>query len=600
MCWAYRDARGDAVLTNENKKGMGVMEAPVDRVGILIDMAWNADQQHSSGVLYPFWHVQFLFRVPRDWLGAELRVSGTVRSVRRHCVLVAQEVVCVRRKEDLMVLASTVTQETRRTRGESSQSAVVAALLFRPLRWLHAGRMNKWIARLEGLSVKTVKRLLANPYSCVTSRTLSFSIAECVYHILGGEEYGRDRIQAGITDVLHHAVERGLAGVDVVSLSCRVADRLRLDRQTLGSVAPYLDDTFVIDAERKVYLPTVSRQLGYVKNQLGLNQMELMVPATRETDGLLSRRFSVVVGSAGSGKTRLLRQVAQEGANRNLRVALTGLTGKAATLLGETGCTLHRLLGFKVGGFTKKTLEYDVIIVDEAPMLTLERLWHLLKVRGTASIIFAGDLKQLGPVSGIAIYRDMVTRLPTVNLDVAPSPRACPIGPVSRIQFRRAEDLLTHIERTLYQWVAEGVDWQVISPVHDTRLGTRAVNRFIQHRVNPLGGEAAVGFRLGDRVIVTKNLYWPVGSVSNGEMGVIESRDGEQLTLRIRMNRRVGVPVRFLELAYCLTIHKVQGSRFARVLVILPEREFPQFCQNPALLEVAKTRAIERTVCLVA
>jgi len=578
------------------------MPLMVARRGILIDIEWDAFRERSYGVVYPHRRVEFARQVSASWLGAELRVSGRMGARRKGQVLLVDEAECLRTKEDLVLSVPSSGTEPERSGNEPActERAVVRALLCLPLRWLRAGGLSKERAVLEGWSVKNAKRVLRNPFSTVRSRLLSFGVADCLHQLLGGQRAERARVQAGMTCVLQRAVKQGWGGLQSESLRRLVAARLCIDRETLGPLEPYMDDAYRVDAQGIVSLRSVWQQVGFVTNQFGLNQMTLSTQTEPCIESLLSRRFSVVTGSAGSGKTRLLQQVATEVTRRGLSVALTALTGKAAKVLGQQGCTVHRLLGFSSRGFARRPLPYDVIIVDEAPMLTLNVLWHLLRVSEKAIVIFAGDVKQLGPVSGIAVYRDIVRQLPLVDLDCEQAAWACPIAPVERIQFRRDGDVLLYVERRLRSWLAEDLKWQVISPVHTTLLGTKAVNRMIQHIVNPFGEAVIDQFRVGDRVIVTKNIYQGDRHVCNGEMGHVTGCVGKQLSLLLGDASTVVVPVRCVELAYCLSVHKVQGSRFARVMVILPERAFPRFCQDRGLLEVARTRATEQTVCLVA
>ena len=142
----------------------------------------------------------------------------------------------------------------------------------------------------------------------------------------------------------------------------------------------------------------------------------------------LSSKVAIVTGGPGTGKTTLVRAVLAvfEGAGK--RVLLGAPTGRAAKRLSEvTGHeakTIHRLLAynFKSGGFQKNErnpLDADVIIVDEASMVDVFLMYHLVKaVPAAAVLILVGDVYQLPSVGPGNVLRDMIDskRVPAVYL----------------------------------------------------------------------------------------------------------------------------------------------------------------------------------------
>ena len=154
------------------------------------------------------------------------------------------------------------------------------------------------------------------------------------------------------------------------------------------------------------------------------------------------RRFSIVAGGPGTGKTttvaRLLA-VLQDLAGGGLKVALAAPTGKAAARLTEavtaatsqlpaedaervgvlTASTLHRLLGSRRGERTRfwhnrdNRLPYDVVVVDEASMVSLTLMSRLVDaLRPTARLVLVGDPNQLSSVEVGAVLGDLVRRRP--------------------------------------------------------------------------------------------------------------------------------------------------------------------------------------------
>lgn len=158
------------------------------------------------------------------------------------------------------------------------------------------------------------------------------------------------------------------------------------------------------------------------------------------------RRFSIVAGGPGTGKTttvaRLLA-VLQDLAGGGLKVALAAPTGKAAARLTEavtaatsrlpaedadrvgvlTASTLHRLLGSRRGERTRfwhnrdNRLPYDVVVVDEASMVSLTLMSRLVEaLRPTARLVLVGDPNQLSSVEVGAVLGDLVRRRPPAGV----------------------------------------------------------------------------------------------------------------------------------------------------------------------------------------
>src|SRR4029077_10904627 len=128
-------------------------------------------------------------------------------------------------------------------------------------------------------------------------------------------------------------------------------------------------------------------------------------------------------------------------------------------------------------------------------------------------------------------------------------------GPPSDFYFT-ARDAPEAARATIVELVAERIparfgfdpiaDIQVLAPMHRGELGTSALNRALQDRLNPslstglgtgadTGGGAGTGgpqlvrgervFRSGDKVMQLRNDYDK--SVFNGDIGVIAAIDGE-------------------------------------------------------------------------
>ncbi len=171
----------------------------------------------------------------------------------------------------------------------------------------------------------------------------------------------------------------------------------------------------------------------------------------------VTRRFSVVAGGPGTGKTTtvarivaLLHEQATASGSPPPRVALAAPTGKAAARLAEavhaeaaaldtdpairraliatSATTLHRLLGWQPGSRSRfrhdasNPLSHSVVIVDESSMVPLTLMARLLAaVRPNARLVLVGDPRQLASVEAGAVLGDIVGPAATIPAPAYPA-----------------------------------------------------------------------------------------------------------------------------------------------------------------------------------
>mgnify|MGYP000482523191 FL=1 len=143
---------------------------------------------------------------------------------------------------------------------------------------------------------------------------------------------------------------------------------------------------------------------------------------------------------------------------------------------------------------------------------------------------------------------------------------------------------------------------------------TIALNKLLQSHINPYDERRPqhvfgnITFRVGDKVMQTKNNYDMVYSrengedgmgIFNGDMGIIESISVRDKCMNIVFDEDKLVEYPFtnldeLDLAYAITVHKSQGSEFP--IVIMPVCSFSPMLMSRNLFYTAVTRARDMVV----
>ena len=345
----------------------------------------------------------------------------------------------------------------------------------------------------------------------------------------------------------------------------------------------------------------------------------------------------VLTGGPGVGKTTTTRALVRCFGALGSSVALAAPTGKAAKRLGEVvgleARTLHRLLGADPRGFhhgPREPLPFDVVIVDEVSMLDTALARSLVRAIGPrGQLVLVGDADQLPSVGPCQVLRDLLEsgRVPSARLETvfrqAASSRIVtnahlirrgllPVGAVREPPLPGGSDFVFvpvsagQAASVAARWAAErlpralGVgpgEVQTLAPL--TRV-CQSLNSLLQAQLNPPAGQAerphgALPLRVGDRVIQTRNNY-RLG-VFNGDGGTLVDLDAEWLQVDFGDGRTVaygGADALDLDHAYCLTVHRAQGSEWPGVVVLAHSSYGPMLSRN--LLYTAITRARKAVV----
>ena len=390
------------------------------------------------------------------------------------------------------------------------------------------------------------------------------------------------------------------------------------------------------------------------------------------------RQVRVLLGGPGTGKTTKIAQDLVERFSRLStkeswpRLGLAAPTGKAASRMtdvlrqrcldvgasasviaavtAEPARTVHKLLDYNPSRIQPfryhagNRLPYDMVIVDEASMLSSSLMYHLLTaLADDAEVILVGDPDQLASVDAGTVLGDIagfrsdhfekhplhkkIAELTTIHRAkdapgikaLAESIRAGDVAQTLAVLEANQTDvqwiestngravnglvaeIVAHAERL--QNVAEHGDLdntlaiqQEMQVLCAHREGFSGVTQWNARVESKLGITQAMPWYIGQPIMITRNCRSL--ALFNGDVGVIVASSSSHNRFEAifgQPGQHVRVPVSRLEdvaTVHALTIHKSQGSEYQHAVVILPEHHSRIVTRE--LVYTAVTRAIKK------
>lgn len=407
------------------------------------------------------------------------------------------------------------------------------------------------------------------------------------------------------------------------------------------------EEALLASWEHDISMAAVEIKLSeYEKNSLGFSLTQEQRAAVK---GSVLSPVACISGGAGVGKTTILKAILgvyRAFDTKGMNIHLAALSGRAAQRIshstGYPAKTIAKHVYDSLNASESQNARdgHVLVVIDEASMVDLHTMYRLISVLpGATRLLFVGDTAQLPPVGPGLIYHELVkSGIPTFKLTEVKrqaahsgihkfatavregkKPALPKLG--NRLEaspeFCHSTDLdLDHI---LYLWNEAGQSERciILAPTNSGDFGVDTINGYIQDflgvnrpKLRYLDENAELTpwqikgrhLHLGDQIMVTANDY--PNNIRNGDLATITdvyaypTETGEYGTMLLE-DRSIPINddvIEKLDLGFCITIHKSQGSQWPAVIMILsPEGER---ITDRSLLYTGATRPQERLVII--
>lgn len=447
------------------------------------------------------------------------------------------------------------------------------------------------------------------------------------------------RVEDGL---LAHALDTLLFAREIIALDLDGQEALLLSGFFYAEkeIARYLK--LLMGREEKIPEAQILEKIQQFERE---HQMQFSENQRRAVSEAVRRGLVVITGGPGTGKTTIINCILWLLGKDVLLAAPTGRAAKRMSeATGHEAKTLHRLLEFAgdEGHFQRdeqNPLDCGCVIVDEMSMVDVFLMRSLLvALKPGTKLILVGDADQLPSVGAGNVLGDILKSgvVPSVRLtDIfRQSEESLIVLNAHRINHgeppilnRRDSDFFFE-RRPVPDEAAQAIvglcarrlpaflhsdaparDIQVLAPTKKSGAGVYQLNTLLQAALNPPAPwkkEIAYGetvFRTGDKVMHIRNNYqlpWKADGgeegegVFNGDVGFVSAVDHQDRIVTVRFDDERTVEYDYqqleeLELAYCLSVHKSQGSEFP--CVVMPVLGGPPRLLTRNLFYTALTRA---------
>lgn len=295
----------------------------------------------------------------------------------------------------------------------------------------------------------------------------------------------------------------------------------------------------------------------------------------------LTKRVSCITGQAGSGKTTVIKEI-YSALHEKENVYILAFTGKAVSRIKElfdeecyTAMTIHKF--FETAIFPTNL----TVIIDEMSMvdgILFTRVTQYLYGKNVRYVL-VGDPNQLMPIEFGTPFDDIRKELPVTHL--SKNHRQ-----LNKLNFVLNDVMSGNFNSKAYNFpefkvnfelnnfdvfkvmiknILTKVDFNILCPYNEE---SNLINKFCDKLFG--GGHK---FYVGQKIMFTKN--W--NDIYNNSQGVISEVSEEKVVIstnygekRISTDETSEYSTKFIKSAWCITVHKSQGSEYQNCIFYLP------------------------------
>jgi exodeoxyribonuclease V alpha subunit len=369
----------------------------------------------------------------------------------------------------------------------------------------------------------------------------------------------------------------------------------------------------------------------FIKQYENSNEIKFTKNQIKGITNAIENKFSLICGFPGTGKSTVADCICKYYENKH--ICLTAPTGMAVNNirlkcnLDSSSCmigTLHKLL-FDAFIEKKESSSINIIIIDEFSMVDNVLFYKVLqwcKVFNCKLICLADDL-QLPPIGGgyplgaiIAskmfktVFLKTIKRqdngsLKNVILKLSKNEQivSSDFDKESVFFYNYSNENLINL---IKKYDLNHLNTQFISPQHKHVEGCVSINnllqtQFSQKNSNKIFSKLKKNFVIqeNDMIVRTVNNYTEKELHANGDIAfATKNREEDCINIKYLSKKpiqKVSVNELYEEfsLAYCLTVHKVQGSQYENIVLIIGNNHHYSWSNSDAkkLLYTAISRA---------
>lgn len=307
-------------------------------------------------------------------------------------------------------------------------------------------------------------------------------------------------------------------------------------------------------------------------------------------------------GIAGSGKTTMIRKIIDVLKQRELKYVVLAPTNKAARQISKEAKTIHKFLAKSFGcmkSLRKQIENLDYIILDEVSMVKeiFFKVFTTIKmVKPSINFIIAGDIRQIPPPCDRVTfdYKDQLvfhelclgnrveltqcrrsdTELFNLSLNVDNIDMSKVGHKIWNLSISFTNDKRKEVNGTYMNMYANKAKWTLEQP----KLGRDKNSQDMKIYVGlPL--IARINARKLD--IANNEMFKVIDKTDNNDI-IIQNDEGGHKTIPLKDMTTLFHP------AYCLTVHRAQGSSFDRNFTIFEWNKMTTRLRYTALTRATK------------